>query len=409
MSTLHVCLLSEHLLANLIPALQERPNAVLALATPSVQRARLDERFRNICGRAELSCRVLPFEEAGWAAQLGSARRIAAVIGADYGGWRTRLNLTGGTKTMALSMVLGLREIPHEPFYCDTDRGVIETLNVDGAVAVESLRDVLTIQIYLWARGLDLMNPGVDDGSRARHIEQRQDLTRELAQRLPADPEALHFINDVAATALSPGRGGLTQSRPAEDAKPAAWALKLLARRKLMKWSLVNPGRIRLAGQEAAKYAAGGWLEEYVSMGLAACAPHACAADVKVIHQRNREVHNQFDGLVLHRNRMLFIEAKTGRLDKREKDQDVLNKIEALGAFATGKFGSLLLVSARALPSPVLNRAQAFGINVLHGAQILQFKAYVRNWMRGAAFTPRAVSVRKGSSPQTARPRPVAG
>ena len=32
MKTLHVCLLSEHLLADLIPVLQERPDAVLALA-----------------------------------------------------------------------------------------------------------------------------------------------------------------------------------------------------------------------------------------------------------------------------------------------------------------------------------------------------------------------------------------
>lgn len=397
MSSLHICLLSEHLLANLIPALQERPNAMLALATPGMRRAGLDTRFSGICKRADLPCRILPFEEAGWTAQLGSAKSVSAVIGEDYSDWRIRLNLTGGTKTMALSMVLGLRGITYEPFYCDTERGMIETLNSDGSVAVESLRDVLTIGIYLWARGLEVVRSGGDDRSRAGAINGRGDLTRELAQRLPARPDTLHFINDVAATALLPRGEGLEQLRSAADGGRGAWALARLAEFGLIEWSPVDPGRIRFPTVAAAKYAAGGWLEEYVSIAMAKCEPHACAADVVVVHERNRKVDNQFDGLVLQHNRMLFIEAKTARMDKGEKDQDILNKIEALGAFATGKFGSLLLVSARTLPASAMDRADAFGINVLHGPQILQLEAYVRGWMRGERFNPSAESTGQAS------------
>jgi hypothetical protein len=96
-------------------------------------------------------------------------------------------------------------------------------------------------------------------------------------------------------------------------------------------------------------------------------------------------VNNQFDGLALHRNRMLFIEAKTARMDDEEKEQEVLvlNKIETLGGFATGKFGTLLLVSARILPDHARDRARAFSIDLLHGTEITRLEEYVRAWMHG--------------------------
>ena len=111
--------------------------------------------------------------------------------------------------------------------------------------------------------------------------------------------------------------------------------------------------------------------------------PHADSVDVDVLLDPITKVQNQFDGLALHRNRMLFIEAKAAKLYKTEKEQEVLNKIEALGRYTVGKFGTLLLVSARSLPQDLLNRAKTFDIDVLHGQDILRLKEYVSAWMKG--------------------------
>ena len=110
---------------------------------------------------------------------------------------------------------------------------------------------------------------------------------------------------------------------------------------------------------------------------------HGRATDVNVLHESRGRVPNQFDGLALHRNRMLFIEAKTAKMDEEEKEQEVLNKIEALGSFATGEFGTLLLVSARILPEHAQDRARAFGIDLLHGTDITRLEEYVQAWMLG--------------------------
>ena len=80
---------------------------------------------------------------------------------------------------------------------------------------------------------------------------------------------------------------------------------------------------------------------------------------------------------------MLFIEAKTAKLHQNDKEQDVLNKIGNLGRFATGKFGKLLLVSARILSPEALDRARVFDIDVLHGPEIIRLGDYIRVWMRG--------------------------
>lgn len=149
----------------------------------------------------------------------------------------------------------------------------------------------------------------------------------------------------------------------------------------------VDPACIEFSDKAAAKYVCGGWLEEYVNIALTRCAPHAHDTDVEVMHEGTRGVNNQFDGLALHRNRMLFIEAKAARMDEEEKEQEVLNKIETLGGFATGKFGTLLLVSARILPDHARDRARAFGIDLLHGTDITRLEEYVQAWMLGKKLT----------------------
>lgn len=60
-----------------------------------------------------------------------------------------------------------------------------------------------------------------------------------------------------------------------------------------------------------------------------------------------------------------------------------MNKIEVLGGFAIGKFGTMLLVSARKLPPDAPGRAKAFGIDVLNGVIITRLEEYVRAWMCG--------------------------
>ena len=111
----------------------------MALATPGMRKIGLAARFKRLCMEHSIDCWVEPFEQAGWSAQLQSATDVKAIIEKDYAQWRVRLNLTGGTKMMALSMVLRLREESCEAFYCDTERDTIETLQPNGTVVASRL------------------------------------------------------------------------------------------------------------------------------------------------------------------------------------------------------------------------------------------------------------------------------
>lgn len=100
---IHVCLVSDQTLANLIPALMERPEKVCLVATEAMQHKGLPRRLSAILESRGIRTETIDgAPDAGIGAILEFAGRTAAHITQTEPPGRLVLDATGGTKLMAL-------------------------------------------------------------------------------------------------------------------------------------------------------------------------------------------------------------------------------------------------------------------------------------------------------------------
>lgn len=381
-NNVHVCLISDHLLPNIIPVLMDKPEKVYAITTEKMkQQGKLFEGFlgkrkipvviRENAPEAPLS-NIIQFVE-------NEAREIAK----DHPDSKIVLNVTGGTKLMAMafsSMFVGGEGREVETIYTDTEHNVIEYFALDKKPSpIPSLLDVCA---YLEARGFTVDFCASDEWR--KNAEARRELTLFLASKMPVVSGGfVQQLNTAANSALDKTGKSLSNSVQKIKAKnDGNIILQELARRQLIEQ--LPDSKIKFLSHDAARYLGGVWLEEYVWISLKSLG----LDDVRISVQgswnaggRNAPV-NEFDCIVVHRNRMLFIECKTVFFGPGAKGQDILNKIDALGARAKGLFGTTLLLSALKLDEVTMGRATAYKIQILDGKKVTTLPDFVRKWMR---------------------------
>jgi hypothetical protein len=81
---------------------------------------------------------------------------------------------------------------------------------------------------------------------------------------------------------------------------------------------------------------------------------------------------------VVHRNRALLIECKTGR---QTKAQDAIYKLAQLRQQLAGSVGSALYVSAQPVDENVLQRATEYKVDVLCGADVSRIVPWLKDWL----------------------------
>lgn len=389
-SNIHVCLISDHLMPNIIPILMMKPEKVYAITTKSM--CSQGELFKKFLKRHETPVEIRSdVPEARLSGLIQFAKDEAEKIFKNHPGSKIVLNVTGGTKLMAMAFSIGFeggknREV--DTIYTHTDHNVIEYFNLDRTPdrIPNSLVDVTD---YLEARGFTVDSCDSDHEEWRNRAEARKALTLFLARKMPvAGGGFIQQLNEAANKALD--RDDKVLSNPVQKFKVNDKGNKIL--QELVTNELIEQpqeGKIKFLSAEKAKYLRGVWLEEYVwdrlrSMGLddvrvnvkGSWGPHKGSAD------------NEFDCIVVHHNRMLFIECKTVFFGSGEKGQDVLNKMDALGARAKGLFGTTLLLSALQLDRKTMDRANAYKIQVLDGKNITTIQDFVLKWMKDQPATP---------------------
>lgn len=89
-------------------------------------------------------------------------------------------------------------------------------------------------------------------------------------------------------------------------------------------------------------------------------------------------VPNELDAMVVHRNRALLVECKTGR--QTEKATDALYKLAQLRDRLGGSVGTALYLSAQDLADEHRQRAAEYRIEVLCGDEVVKFVPWLKAW-----------------------------
>lgn len=388
-SQVHVCLVSDQLLPNLIPVLMHRPTEVHLVVTDD--KAGEGRRFRRLLQDHGFAVAMHEGAPSTGTSRLEEyAMNVATNLDEHQQGRTIVLNATGGTKLMALAFLTVFRDdLGAHVIYTDTEHGQLEYL-APREVAAEPLRPVLNIPTYLAANGMTLRRADSQDHAWVSGAQKRKPLTKWLADQAASIGRFLGAMNRLAAGALD-NHGMLTAPEQHFDSAPHGnrWtgALRQIRSTGLADWS-DGDTLVRFADAAAARYLSGGWLEEYAWHVFRDEQPDDVMAGVVGTWESSNRAspsRNEFDLLVVHRNRMLVLECKTMRFgNSGQSDQDVMHKLATLGRNAGGLFGTTLLLSARPLNAALRSRAESNHIQILEGADIRKLRDYARDWMHSA-------------------------
>ena len=382
---IHVCLVSDQILANLIPALMERPDRVVLVASAEMKRRGLDQRLAQaLSGYGIPTDTVDDAPDASLNAIRSYAEALREALSESASSAIVTLNATGGTKLMMLGFVEAFRKGAIRTIYADTAHRRIEEIGGEEI----GMENVLDVPSYLAAQGIRIDRIDSDDGARCNAIDKRAELTRFIGTNIVKLQAGIKILNGILANAIEKEQSTREErlARPDFELKNGAWGdfEKLLVRGNalgLLEWQSGGKSG-RFTDLESARYFKGIWLEEYAWL----CARDSRPFDARMgVHRAGigDEEINEFDLLVAHANQLLYVECKTANYQKAigKANQDAY-KIDSLSRFTRGLFGATWLLSAIEPPQELLDRARELSIRVLGPQEIPNLGSHIVQWMK---------------------------
>lgn len=384
---IHVCLVSDQILANLIPALMERPDLVILVASAAMKHRGLDQRLQDHLQTEGIASQIVEdAPDSGLNEIRLYAEKLIEVLSEAYPHAAVTLNATGGKKLMALGFVPIFDAQKSRIIYTDTEHRRIELVGRETQTALP-MPHVLDIPGYLAAQGIRYSHADSDDQNRLAGIEVRQTLTRFMGEHVVGLQAGIKIFNGIVARAIEkdPASQQDRLAHPDFSLTNGAWGdfAKLLTRCEqlaLIEW---NPDKKagRFADLEAARYLGGIWLEEYAWLCARDCKPFDVRMGVHRVGDNNEEL-NEFDLLAVHGNQLLYVECKTANYQRQiGQANQTAYKIDSLSRLARGLFGETWLLSAIEPPPELQERASSLRIRILGPNDLPQLRHHVAVWM----------------------------
>lgn len=373
----HVCLVSGQATPNLTPAIDPAfaPRHVVLLVSKDM-RSRA-ESLARVLKRREISLTALPVPDPY---DYFGVEDILLSWLSEHEGDAVALNVTGGTKVMAMAAQEVFRASGKPVFYVNIEND--EVLFLGQKQASFKLGHRIKLRDFLEAHGYSLegapSRPGIEAWER--------DLTTKLAYDLGQIGKGLGELNWLAQEA----RGSL-RSPELTDAQGDSKQLDELIYRFSGENQLKLEGRRLIFPSELARsFVNGGWLERYVFRTLADLAPNLglteYAIGLKVVAP-DGATRNEIDAAFLYRNRLHLIECKTANLASPgrggdSKGADAVYKLENLRKMGGIAAKGMLIDYRGSLSDADRKRAQESGIAVVGGNQVRNLAEKIRDWVR---------------------------
>jgi len=386
MTTTQICIVSDRLVPNLIPALMLKPERLLLLSSPEMAEAGITARLEAMLVKQGFDVSVaggLP---------SGGMTKIAAFACSVLERWRAShptdsviLNISGGNKLMAIVLTQAIGTSVDGVIYTDTAHGVLETLAVPqgGDASPRPLESALDVALYLEAQGLHPRAALDESPDWEQAVRARRSLTKYLGKRARGLADFIGIVNSLASSAMDERGDALI--RPLQQFKRTPRGLWAEAAREidaagLARWD--GAKGLTFTDAEAARYLGGGWLEEYAWLVARELRPDDVRLGLEGDWEGTKRGRNELDVVIVHRNRLLLIECKTSRHGRDlQDDAALLYKLDSVGDDVRGLFGEVMLLSARE-PSALINdRADHHQIQVMGPERLPTLQRDIRDWM----------------------------
>jgi len=376
MTNIHVCLISDQPIPNLIPLQMEKPGRAIFLVSEEKQNEA--DRLRRIVqswGIVIEEKKIPPFD-------LNAVAATCAALIDEHGKDHLTLNVTGGTKISALAAFEAFYSGGCRIIYVNTATDELMTLSPAEGKSI--IPDLIGVRDYLASYGLRIEK---GSGQPPTGLGQRVQQTKRLAELFVKDEGLLQSINRKTQPLLNKDRHGLNYLHlEPGDFTGDNRAIFQLLREAGIAAPGINDG-ININRPEDIFFLGGGWLEEFVYTTVRDLPVHDVMINVKVEWDGagRKNTTNEFDVLFTHRNRLHVVSCKAANMEREStegsKGKAAIYELDALADKAGGLFGRTMLVSARPLSDYDRARSERMRINVVAGRDLPQLKSFLQKWL----------------------------
>lgn len=371
----HILLVSAQAAPNLLPALDpalKPAEAILLVSEKMKPRAESLEKVLKESGVK--TSRVALANEHDFDALEATLLDLAT----HRDGQAIALNVTGGTKLMALAAQSIAQEAGWSVFYVDVDTDEVIWLGKNAAPR-HKLTEQLRLPHYLKGYGFDLTQ-GI---ARPQPSQRHNDLLETLLIQIGSLEQPLSQLNWLVQQAEDRKKLEVAMTEQQADSRSFEALLRKFEDARIL---TLQGNIIRFPSEAERSFAKGGWLEHHVfrtvSKLTAELGIRDKAANLKVTDING--VHNELDVPFIARNRLFVIECKTARMDKPEspKANDTLFKLSEICKRVGGLGTRGMLASYRAMNEPEKKLAKALGIELVCGAELVRLEEKLKTWTR---------------------------
>jgi len=370
----HVMLVSAQAAPNLLAALDPdlKPQEAVLLVSGKMQ-ARADA-LEAVLKEAGVRTARVPLEDEHDFARLENALLDVA---SRRDGDAVALNVTGGTKLMALAAQSVAQAAGWPVFYVDVDTDEVIWLGPQGKR--QKLNQHLRLRHYLLGYGFQLP----DDISRPQPNRKYEALRRTLVAQVGCLEQPLSQLNWLAQQAEDRGQLEIAITPELRDCHHLEALLRHFEEACVL---AVRNDRLCFSDDDARTFAKGGWLEHHVYSTVSSLSGpleiRDKAANLVVVDGAG--VKNELDVAFLARNRLFAIECKTARMDRPEapKANDTLYKLSEVCRRVGGVGTRGMLVSYRPLRDAEKRLAKALSIEIVCSTDLVRLDEKLKGWVK---------------------------
>lgn len=376
----HLCLVSAQATPNLTPALDpafQPASITLAVSNDMQEKARwLENVLREQGVKVEKLAIQNPYDYFecwdNFAEWLGNQTNEVA------------LNVTGGTKIMAMAALDVFHEEKKPVFYVNIEND--ELIRLDKRDAGLTLSSRIKLKQYLEAHGYAVSQSSKPDINRD---------TRDLVDRLAYESgrlgRALGKLNWLASQAKEESQTGTFISaeldRYGPDKNSFETLISMFEKENMLS---LKANRLVFPDDDARQFVNGGWVEYLLAQSVASIAPSARIVDwgmnLKVLAP-NGKTSNELDVACLARNTLHIIECKSANLaaDGKTGDSsgtDAIYKLDALRRIGGTRTKAMLIDFRGSLNESDRRRARQMNLAILSGTQLRDLKGELKAWFK---------------------------
>lgn len=372
-ATTHVLLVSAQAAPNLLPALDPgmKPGEAVLLVSEKM-RSRADA-LQEVLREAGVKTQRVTLDNEHDFSRL---KDVLLDIAAKREGEHIALNVTGGTKLMALAAQSVAEAAGWQTFYVDVDTD--EVILLGESAQQKKLSTTLRLSHYLRAYGYK-SERGTDCQPSGQHHDE---LLKTLVTQVGSLEQALGQLNWLAQEAEDNRRLDVRLSSQQMDSRGLDALLRQFEAAGVLH---LQADTLNFRSESDRSFAKGGWLERHVFKAVSAVAGDVGIRDkaVNLVVVDDAGVKNELDIAFMARNRLFVIECKTARIDKEKstKANDTLFKLSEVCRRVGGLGTRGLLASYRPLGEAEKRLAKALGIELVCGAELSRLDEKLKRWV----------------------------